>query len=311
MGLGNGWFVTNLCNTMIDAHAHIHDHKFDADRDEMVARAFDVGLEAIINIGTSIHESQLAVETAKQYSKKGFPMYATVGLHPHVFNGGREREHEWMNGIGADSEEDVRLDALTKAVEELEKIVAENPHTVKAIGEIGLDYFLPGEEEVSVQQKHWQQTGFVAQVALAKKLELPVVVHGRPSVVEQSDAYHDIAEIVAENPDVSFVMHCYQGNVVVTQKLLALGNVHFSFTGNVTYSKTDDDIMSQVLRLLPVEKMMIETDCPYLTPVPHRGKRNEPAFVQHVAAHIADIKGLSVGAFTKHTTHNTKTFFGI
>lgn len=292
--------------TMIDAHAHLHDEKYDADREDVIARAFDGGVEKIVTIGTSVSESQDAVDLAESYTA----IYATVGIHPHVFNGGAQRSSEWAEDLGADVPAVVRRDRLEEAIYDLEELIDESKKIV-AVGEVGLDYFLPDGMKVSAIQRQWQTEGFRAQIELARKHDLPVVVHCRPEVVAQSDAYFDCAEIIKDYPDVRFVMHCYMGNQEVTEKFLTMANVIFSFTGNVTFSKTDDDEMSRVITMIPLERMLIETDAPYLTPVPHRGKRNEPLYVKYVAQRIASLKKLSVDHVDQKTTEKTKEFYAV
>ncbi len=290
---------------MIDAHIHLHDKKYGDECGDVVAAFFDHGGESMINIGTSVRESQQALDVAKKYEN----IYAVVGMHPHVFNGGPKRDAEWAEGMGADSLEDVRMQNLKRSVEEIEGMATEKK--VVAIGEIGLDYFLPGEVVVSTAQKKWQRTGFVVQIALARKIGLPVVVHCRPLDVAASDAYVDCARIIADYPDVRFVVHCYMGNVSVTKEFLDMDNVTFSFTGNVTYSKSDDDQMSQVIKMIPLDRVMIETDGPYLTPAPHRGKRNDPRYVQYVARRIADLKDVSAEKIIESTAKTTRAFFSL
>lgn len=291
---------------MIDAHAHLHDKRYDADRDAVIKRAFDGGLENIVTIGTSVTESRDAIDLAEQYDE----IYATVGIHPHVFNGGAERSTEWAEELGADVPAVVRRDRLEEALYDLEDLINESEKVV-AIGEIGLDFFLPDGQKVSDVQKEWQSEAFRAQIDLAQKHALPVVVHCRPEVVDQSDAYFDACDIIKEYTHVQFVMHCYMGNQSVTEKFLALDNIIFSFTGNVTYSKRDDDVMSAVIQMIPLERILIETDAPYLTPVPYRGKRNEPLYVQYVAERIATLKKVSVDDVKKRTMENTKLFYGL
>jgi len=290
---------------MIDAHIHLHDTRYDNDRGDVIKNFFAAGGEALINIGTSVEESRQALAVAQQYNN----IYAVVGMHPHIFNGGQKRDEEWMTGLGTENLEKVRMDALQKAIQQIESLAAEEK--VVAIGEIGLDYFLPGNVSVSTAQKKWQRTGFVVQIALARKLGLPVVVHCRPEDVAASDAYFDCAQIIADYADVQFVMHCYMGNEAVTREFLELPHVHFSFTGNVTFSKSDDDQMSKVLAMIPLERMMVETDGPYLTPVPHRGKRNDPQYIGYVAERIADIKDLPSANVLAQATQNTKIFLDL
>lgn len=303
---------------MIDAHAHLHDEKYDADREEVITRAFDGGVEKIVTIGTSVAESQDAVDLAENYDD----LYATVGMHPHVFNGGAKRSNEWSEDLGADVAAVVRRDRLEEAIYDLEELIDDSEKVV-AIGEIGLDHFMPDDGVVSDVQKQWQAEGFEAQIDLAQKHDLPVVVHcrpahiatqsvaGGPEVVEKSGAYFDCVEIIRKYPEVSFVMHCYMGNQEVTKMFLVMENVIFSFTGNVTFSKKDDDEMSTVIKMIPLERMLIETDAPYLTPAPHRGKRNEPLYVKYVAQRIAHVKDLSVDEVVQQTMQNTKKFYSL
>ncbi len=290
---------------MIDAHIHLHDARYETDCDELIERFFAAGGEALVNIGTSVQESRDALVIAGKHEK----IFSAVGLHPQVFNGGEERQAEWMQGIGADQKETERMEALKSAVGEIERM-AENDKVV-AIGEIGLDYFSHDDNEITFGQQKWQRTGFVVQIALAQKLGLPVVVHCRPRDVAASDAYFDCVQIVADNPQTQFVMHCYMGNVAVTEEFLALENVTFSFTGNVTFSKNDGDQMSDVLRIIPLERMMIETDGPYLTPKPHRGKRNDPRYIKYVAQRIASLKDVSADHVLQTTAFTTRKFFRI
>ena len=183
---------------------------------------------------------------------------------------------------------------------------------VVAVGEVGLDYFSHEDgQEITAVQRAWQEESFHAQVDLAMKHELPVVVHCRTENAQKTDAYDASAELIADHGSTQFVMHCYMGNIATTEKFLALPNVHFSFAGNITYSKNDDDDMSAVVKMVPLERMMTETDCPYLTPVPHRGKRNEPAYVQFAAERIAHLKDLSSEEVAQKTTKNAEIFFNI
>ena len=293
------WFMG-----MIDAHAHLHDKKYDGDREKVIARFFEEGGEAIITVGTSISESRDAVALAQEHEK----IYATVGLHPHVFNGGAKQDSEWEINLGVEVPAVVRRERLEDAIYDLEELI-DGSTKVVAIGEVGLDYFAHDGARISDMQRAWQAEAFRAQIALAQRHSLPVVVHCRPEVVEKSDAYFESVEIIKQYPDVSFVMHCYMGNQAVTKKLLERENVVFSFTGNVTYSKSDDDEMSNVIKMIPLSRMLIETDAPYLTPVPHRGKRNEPLYVHLVAMHIARCKKTAIPEIINHTTQNTKNVF--
>ncbi|MCA9364555.1 MAG: TatD family hydrolase [Candidatus Moranbacteria bacterium] len=295
---------------LIDTHCHLHDGKYDADREAVLLRARESGVERVVTVGTSVRESEQAVFCAEKHDS----VFATVGLHPHVFNGGAFRDSEWEEDLGyyaQDGEsvvsEEVRRDALGKSLLSLEKLIESSSEHVVAVGEIGLDYFSHDPKRVIDEgQRLWQREGFLSQVKLAQKHDLPVVVHCR-------DAYDDLLHLFSSG-EISrserVVIHCHMASVEQAKQFLDSG-VFFSFTGNVTYSKRDDDEMSRVLRLVPLERMMVETDGPFLTPVPLRGQRNEPAYVRHVAEHISRVKNVPVGDVEAVTTKNAQQFFGI
>ncbi len=293
---------------MIDAHTHLHDERFAADRRAVVARARAAGVAQMVTIGTSVAESVRAVECAVRYDG----VFASVGLHPHAFNGGAERATEWQRDLGADVPRDVRERALERAIEELRSLAQRNAAKVVAIGECGLDYFAHDGTVITPRQCAWQATGFAAQIALARELALPVVVHGRGSMRESMDAYEDIARIIARHPDVRFVLHCYMGDMAMTRKFLALSHTVFSFAGNVTYAKKNaPGPLDDVLRTVPHDRMMVETDAPYLAPVPHRGTRNESAFTADTLAYIARVRGEDVAVLDAVTTQTARAVFGM
>ena len=166
---------------------------------------------------------------------------------------------------------------------------------VVAVGEIGLDY----AKEYSPREM--QKEHFAYQLGLAKEYKLPVVIHSR-------EAFEDILAILQENLPEKFVFHCFAGDVYEARKILNLGGL-ISITGIVTFPKAEN--IREVVRYVPLERLMVETDCPFLTPVPHRGKRNEPAFVRYVAEKIAEIKGISLEECAWVTTKTAEVFFGI
>lgn len=260
---------------MIDAHTHIQDDQFDADREVVIRRAFENGVTKMLAIGTSISESKKAVGVAEEHEN----IWAVVGIHPNEF--------------------DQRLTTYNQrqeALDQLEGIVKNSK--VVGIGEIGLDYYSRSEEMVTQEQKQVQREYFLAQVNLAKKYNLPVVIHARPSSLIADDAYLDIFEILdqrLESRDQVFILHSYQGDTEVTQKFLELPHIFFSFAGNVTYpikkvlTGTKNDIRESV-RLIPIDRILTETDCPYLAPQPVRGTRNEPSYVKHIIEEIAQMR---------------------
>ncbi|OGI25934.1 MAG: hypothetical protein A3E38_03070 [Candidatus Moranbacteria bacterium RIFCSPHIGHO2_12_FULL_54_9] len=283
---------------MLDIHTHLFWKSYDADRGAVVRRAREAGVEKMICVGTTIEESRQAIAVAEQYEN----MFASVGMHPHEFNA-----------------EDTR----NKMQDErwIEKFVELTKHPkVVAIGECGLDYFSHDPEKIiTEEQKVFQKEGFLAQLELARELKLPVIVHTRPSAGSM-DAYEDMFDILKHHsslishPASHYILHCYMGDTAMTDKFLTLPNVFFSFTGNITYpikkavAGTKDDLTETVKRI-PLERLFIETDCPFLTPQAHRGERNEPAYVLAVAEKVADIKEVGVAAVEQATAANAARIF--
>lgn len=299
---------------MIDIHTHLYWQSYDVDRDEVIARAREAGVEKMIVIGTTVEESRQAVQLAEQYPE----LYASVGIHPHEFN-----------EVGI-----LNLEAWVREVRDLA-----GSKKVVAIGECGLDYYSHDPEHaVSEKQKADQEIGFLAQIALAQELRLPLIVHCRTSTPTFDDAYRDLLEILTSNrqpttdnkthnaDDISqkslvvgrplpVILHCYLGDTEVTKAFLELPNVSISFAGNITYPVKQEirgtkyDI-HETVKLVPVERLFVETDCPFLAPQAHRGKRNEPAFVGAAAAQVAEIKGISQREVEAATEHNAIEAFG-
>ena len=276
---------------LIETHAHIDDKQFDSDRDEVIARANSFGVEKIINIGAGLGSSQRSVALAEKYDN----IFCSIGLHPHYFMEYGEKSFDKIFEF--------------KSLATSKKLVA--------IGEIGLDYFIPDGNIITKEQKELQKRGFMLQLEFAKELKLPVILHCRgsrpvvPSAYrEAEDSYEDILEIILNFPKLNFVWHSFGGRLAFTEKVLAKENMLFSFSGNITYNKPNAEIF-EVLRKIPIEKIMLETDCPYLAPVPMRGKRNEPAFVKYVAQKIAEVKNLELEDVAKIATETAEKFFGI
>lgn len=237
---------------LIDSHAHLNFPELLEDIDGVLARAKEAGVEKIINIGTNLEDSRVAIKLAEKYDN----LYATVGIHPE--------------NAGADWNEFERL--------------AKNPKVV-AIGECGLDnkVGLPNQKEV-----------FVQQIEIAKKLDLPLVIHVR-------DAWEEIKNIdLSKNRG---VFHCYSGPAKFPQ------NFYVSFAGNVTFKKAEN--LRELARLVPIERLLVETDCPFLAPEPLRGSRNEPANVRITAQQLAEIKNVSLEELSGVTTGNATKLFNL
>ncbi|MEG6617139.1 TatD family hydrolase [Peptococcaceae bacterium 1198_IL3148] len=249
----------------IDTHAHLNDQRFAADREQLINDAMKSGL-TIINAGNDLETSSTALALAKKYPF----IYATVGVHPH-------------------DAKDVPDDYLRQ----LKNLAADQ--RVVAIGEIGLDYYY------DLSPRDVQRQVFVAQLNLAKELNLPVVIHLR-------DAYGDFLEIMRQEKlaPIGGVMHCYSGSMEVAQECLNMG-FYISFAGPVTFKNAAN--LKEVAAQVPLEKILVETDSPYLTPVPHRGKRNQPDYVKYVAEQIAELKQMPVSELWPAIIANASALF--
>ncbi len=259
---------------MIDSHIHLHDKAFAADREELLDRLGNGGVEAVINVGTDVDDSRRALRLAESSSR----VFAAVGIHPHLFN---------------------RREITSTDLESLNEILRADK--VLAVGEIGLDFF-SRQEPLDKERKRRQKEAFEAQIELAEKYSLPVIVHCR-------DAYEECWEVLSRHREVSFLIHCYMGAEEMTRRFLALDNVLFSFAGNITYGKIEKNLAACSARLIPPERLLIETDAPYLPPVPHRGKRNDFTLLRLTGDFLARLKGLSFAELDRLTTENTKRFF--
>jgi TatD DNase family protein len=276
--------------TFIDTHCHLHSAAYDADRDAVLARMKKRGVKAI-TVGTNAITSKQAINLAEHHAD----VYATVGYHP----GNILSEYE-------DSNELKDKDPYRKLT--MEKI-ANSSDRVVAIGEIGLDYSRLDQHQDPNFVKAEQKRCFLEQVSLAKKLDLPVVIHCR-------DAFNDLIDVLTAEKDSGYpvkgVIHCFTESWDVAEKLLDLG-LYLSFTGIVTFkprSKDDPEgHVHRVIERMPLERMMIETDAPWLSPDPYRGDRNEPIFVEYIAKKIAERRSKTLEHIANVTTRNAIEFF--
>lgn len=270
---------------LTDTHCHLYWHKFDEDREEVIRRAIDAGVRRMLVPGTTIETSRQAIQLAERYEQ----VYAAVGIHP----------------TDADTFSENDIDRLYQLADH-EKVVA--------IGEIGLDYYWVRESEKKKSQKRILNV----QVQMAEALKKPLVIHLR----EESDAvsgpvFDDFFELIGpwiakwkkqvhalgSKPG---VLHSFNGDSTLAAKGIRLG-FFLGVTGPVTYPK--NDIHRQMIKNLPLERLLIETDSPFLTPVPFRGKRNEPAFVHHIADKISEIHSKSPAEIAEITTANAARLF--
>ncbi len=262
---------------MIDVHCHLNFKAFKDDYDEVIKRASEAGVEKIVNVGTKIDSSKKAVELAEKYEN----LYAIVGIHPHHAD---KPETGWE--------------------EELENLT--NHPKVVGIGECGMDFYRYKSNDIV--DPTLQREVFIKQIELAHKLKLPLQIHNR-------HAGKDILDILLNhksyllNPPGMF--HCMSGNLDLLKKVLDLG-FYVGFDGNITYNGIapgEDTALSELVKHAPLDRVVLETDSPYLTPIPYRGKRNEPAYVIMVSEYIAHLKVCSPEEVSEQTTKNVFVVF--
>lgn len=287
---------------LVDTHAHLTNERFRDDLDVVVQRASEAGVGAIISLATTLDDCEEVLKLAERFPS----VYAAVGVHPNDADG---------------APLDV-TDALAN--------FARHPKVV-AIGEAGMDYhylpsvmqrqtsalvkpvveipgYVPGatmDEEADNFDAAYiarQRRTFTQQLELAARLDKPIVIH-------QRDCVEDLLEMIALYAGkVRGVFHCFGETAEVAQRVLKLG-FHISFTGMLTFKR--NDALRELAAQLPLERLMVETDCPYMAPEPHRGRRCEPAFVTHTAAALAAARGLTTEALAVKTTENARALFGL
>ena len=257
----------------IDSHAHIDGPEFDADRAEVIERAHAAGVAAILNVGTGDPHSG-AFERAVELGRQYSSVYTAIGTHPH----------------------DARL--YDDAAEAKTKELLQKGERVIAWGEIGLDFHYdnsPRDVQVEV---------FARQLRAARECDVPVIIHTREAETETIE----ILQSVYAGAERKGIFHCFSGSRELARQAIELGFM-ISFSGIVTFRKAEE--LREIAREVPLEQLLIETDCPYLAPVPHRGKRNEPAYVVETARCLAEVRGLEIEAVAQATTENFRRFFRI
>ena len=276
---------------LIDAHCHLHFPAYDTDRDAVLSRMRAEGVSAI-TVGTNGYTSRGAIELAEREPD----VFATVGFHPSHISGGEDPYEA--------------LDTEPYSIDRLKAIATSSPRVV-AIGEAGIDdsYLHNPDPAIIEREKGEQRSMFRDHIRIASELNLPLVIHTR-------GAFQEISQILSDERSAGHhcdaVIHCFTGTWDDASMLLELG-LMLSFTGIVTFKprKSDDPAKStlRVIEKMPMDRMMIETDAPWLAPEPNRGKRNEPAFVKDTAAFIAKMRGVDVSQISGQTTANAIGFF--
>ena len=257
-----------------DSHAHYYDERFceemDGSVDELIDALLSESVSGIINIGTSPETSRLAIEQAKGHEN----MYTAVGIHPS----------------------DTRfLSDMESELQEIEKMLLSPDSRAVAIGEIGLDYHYPDTD------KERQMRYFEAQLDMARRLDMPVVIHDR-------DAHGDIMEVLRRHSGVRGVLHSYSGSVEMAEELVKMG-FYISFSGTITFTNARKP--REVAAVLPRDRVLIETDCPYLAPHPKRGTLNHSGNLNLTCAALAAVWGISEEECARITEENAKRIFGI
>ena len=268
---------------MVDVHCHLNFHSFEKDYNEVIKRAFEKGVKKIINVGTKIDSSKKAVELSQKYDPPAGELYAIIGVHPHHAD---KLGDNWIS--------------------ELEKL-AKHPKVV-AIGETGIDYFR--YKSNNIVDPKLQKDVFLKQVELSIKLKLPLQIHNRHAgkdIIEILNSYKN------ELLDPPGMFHCMSGNIDFLRKVLNLG-FYIGFDGNTTYdglAPGEDTLLTDLVKETPLDRLVAETDSPFLTPEPLRGRRNEPSYVIIVGQFLAKIKGVSFEKIKERTTENANNLFNI
>lgn len=272
---------------LFDTHAHYNDEKFEEDREELLREIYKAGITKIVNAGYSLDSSEKAINIANKYSW----MYAICGVSPNDIPESEEKIDKQLTKL-----EELIVENVNSKHEKTEE-TANKTKKIVAIGEIGLDYYW--NKDNSQIQKY----AFIKQIELANKLNLPIVIHSRDAVCDTIKILKDIIAPIKKG-----IFHCCQLNRELVKEALKLG-FYISFAGPITFknSKNADEIINMV----PLEKILIETDSPYLSPEPNRGKRNDSRNVYFVAQKIAQVRNMPIEEIALQTYKNAETIFEI
>ncbi len=258
----------------VDSHCHVDGEAFDGDRDEVIERAKSAGVEMMLTVGTgNPHNGEIgrAVEVAERYEN----VFASVGVHPHDAKEYDEKAENYLIDL------------------------AKSAKKVIAWGEIGLDFYYDHSP------REIQQEVFRKQIRIAKELDLPIIIHSREA---NDETVEILTEECSQKDFRGGVMHCFGGTAAMAQNLMRIGFL-ISFAGNVTFKKAEN--LREAARVVPLDKLLIETDCPFLSPVPFRGKRNEPVFVVETAKFLANFYQIELEQLAGATTKNFLRLFKI
>lgn len=286
---------------LIDSHCHINFNAYKEDADEVIDRSLTNNIW-LVNIGSQYSTSVRTIKIAEKYEKG---VYAVVGLHPiHLID---------------DVKESVIIDGQKKEIkisrEEFDydkyKELARSSKKVVGLGEVGLDYFYFDKNDQDYEtKKNLQKKVFTRFIILAEELNLPLVVHCRGCKDDPCGAYDDILKIIkSDGKNVKGVIHCFGGNLSQAREFVNLG-FYIGFTGIITFKSKSEELQN-IVKEIPIEKILVETDAPFLSPEPYRGQRNEPFNVKFVAEKVAKLKSLTIEEVAEVTTGNAKNLFNI
>lgn len=282
---------------LIDTHAHLYWESFEKDLDQVIQRSIEAGVSIILNVGVDVTLSEKALIQVKNEFPKypNLETFSTIGIHPH------EAVKYFVD------------ESIREHINRLEEIYKSNTKKVVAVGECGLDFAFspdymqsPDGTTLSIDQlKELQIKLFQAQIDLAKDLKLSLIVHCRDDRLkdpQNSEAWDKVLEMIGTHPA---ILHCYSGLPSTTSYLLQTANFLVSFAATITYPK--NEYLREAIKILPLEKIVLETDCPFLSPQSKRGQRNEPETVREIAKLIAQIKGVTLEEVASITTSNVKS----
>lgn len=265
---------------LTDTHAHLYWEDFKEDFDQMLQRSKAAGVTTLINVGVDVKLSKKALDQVRKTNwPSGMNVYSTIGIHPHE-----------SSTFSPDQ------------INTLEEIYNQDPKKVVAVGECGLDYV-----EITDEEKNLQRKLFQAQIDLAKKLNLPLIVHCRDDRSKNPNNSEGWDEVLKMLGNSLAILHCYSGLPHTTNSILHSANLSISFAATITYPK--NQYLREAAKILPLDRIVLETDCPFLPPQSKRGQRNEPSSVLEIAKLIAELKGVSLEEVTHQTGENVKMIF--
>lgn len=273
--------------SLIDTHCHLDMKEFDSDRDEVISRATDSGIEALITVSSDPESISKCIELSDKYDF----IYASVGIHPHDAKDFTEEIYDKLKKL-AFASQNLPLD-----IQKNSSLITHHAsrNKVVAIGETGLDY------HYDHSPRKIQQDVFIRHLHLAKESGLPAIIHCR-------EANADTLRILRGSGISKGVMHCFSGDLTMAEEVMSMG-LYISIAGPVTFKKSSK--LKEVAAAIPDDYLLLETDAPYLSPEPYRGKRNEPSLIKSTAKHIAELRGVSFEDIARITTLNAKRLFGI